>query len=689
MLTESVRDELVELAFAVCDATASDEQIDRLEALLADQPAARLLYLQCLELHFEIGRRPMPLGARGEALAAGAPATREDGMMKNVIPPIVLAPTPGSHTPLLGFHSPVGGFLFSYGMSAVILGIALVVGWAWRVSLVDRTVPTAASQVVGPDGRKPAGLLSVGRIIGTADCHWTDPQVEVARGDVVRLGQEYRLAAGCLEIGYDSGAKVILQGPCRYVVESKTGGFLGIGKLTARVESRADHSQLSTLNSRLFSVRTPTAIVTDLGTEFGVEVETSGKTYSHVFRGKIELRAANGRESATPNQRAPEAVELTRGQSATVPADRGDKIKVVSEPARVVTARFIREMPLPSGGRPPRAPLLLSRENGHSVAYRAVDLGTLGGPWSVPTAINRAGQVVGRSATSTGTTHAFLYTGGRMKDLGVLRGGNSRAASVNSAGDVVGDSGSTFDDCVAFLYTGGAMKGLGTLGGATSVAVDINDAGTVVGVSRNRKGIERAFLYTAAAGMKDLGSLGGPDASSCAQAINAAGQVVGYSQTTGGKVHAFLFTPAAGMKDLGAMGGDQSWAVHIADDGRVLGYFATGRGPYRAFAYSNQGVKDLGVVGEPSAAFFGPDRMKQVMGILQSHGGVSTFFCEHGEVSRFFVPTGAVAGVDTEFVAVGRNPSGQVACYGRPRPVQPNTAHAFLLTPEVKASERK
>ena len=44
----------------------------------------------------------------------------------------------------------------------------------------------------------------------------------------------------------------------------------------------------------LFVVRTPTAVITDLGTEFGVEVDKSGVTHSHVFRGKIEVRPAAG-----------------------------------------------------------------------------------------------------------------------------------------------------------------------------------------------------------------------------------------------------------------------------------------------------------------------------------------------------------------------------------------------------------
>ena len=43
-----------------------------------------------------------------------------------------------------------------------------------------------------------------------------------------------------MEITYDTGAKVILQGPVTYEVESKDGGYLSLGKLTARVETRGE-----------------------------------------------------------------------------------------------------------------------------------------------------------------------------------------------------------------------------------------------------------------------------------------------------------------------------------------------------------------------------------------------------------------------------------------------------------------
>ena len=43
-------------------------------------------------------------------------------------------------------------------------------------------------------------------------------------------------------------------------------------------------------NPSLFSIRTPTATVTDLGTEFGVEVSKEGYTTSHVYRGLVRVQ---------------------------------------------------------------------------------------------------------------------------------------------------------------------------------------------------------------------------------------------------------------------------------------------------------------------------------------------------------------------------------------------------------------
>ena len=101
-----------------------------------------------------------------------------------------------------------------------------------------------------------------------------------------------------MEITYDTGAKVILQGPVTYEVESN-GGYLSVGKLTGKLEKGNDEARMTNdeglrnssfvIRPSSFVIRTPTATVTDLGTEFGVEVSRAGDTETHIFVGAVKI----------------------------------------------------------------------------------------------------------------------------------------------------------------------------------------------------------------------------------------------------------------------------------------------------------------------------------------------------------------------------------------------------------------
>ena len=216
------------------------------------------------------------------------------------------------------------------------------------------------------------------------------------------------------------------------------------------------------------------------------------------------------------------------------------------------------------------------------------DLGTLGGPLSGADSINNKGQLAGTAQVTGGLgSHAFLYSNGIMTDLGTLGGTISNADWINDNGQIVGQTFVNLLTFHAFLYDG-TMHDLGTLGGPNSEAKGINNKAQIVGLSDTAANVNGgAFLYSSGV-MINLGSLGGQ--LSGALAINDNGQIVGSSQTAGGATHAFLYDGT--MHDLGTLGGT-CIANSINNSGQVVGYFSPTATSTRAFLYMNGTMTDL------------------------------------------------------------------------------------------------
>ena len=219
-------------------------------------------------------------------------------------PPSIRQSEPRDAAPSLPFgflgaisHGTVGyfssGWPVAYLVATVIFGIGLAVGAVVHVSepvqLAKQPSPVTQDRMT-----PPPRMEFVGQITGMANCQFKEGSefrvqgsgAENQRSEIrnqkslVALGDKFILASGLMEITYDTGAKVIVQGPATYEAESRNGGFLSLGKLIGKVTSEA---------ARGLTIRTPTAIVTDLGTEFGVEVSPQRESRVYVFRGKVKL----------------------------------------------------------------------------------------------------------------------------------------------------------------------------------------------------------------------------------------------------------------------------------------------------------------------------------------------------------------------------------------------------------------
>ncbi len=352
MNTPANQDELFDLLDALVSGAIAPAEHQRLEAILAADPSARQFYFDYLDMHLQLRRWQRAEGSdersggRGQSPAVGAavelPHQPDAASAEPLISPIIIDTSSPGPAPLLATLFAPGGWLFSYGAALVITGVMLLVLWTLKVSQ-QRDLANAPSAPTASRVEYEGLTESVGQITAVAECRWADPQD--APPAAVSLGRRYELASGLVEIAYKTGARVILEGPCEYEVDSAAGGFLALGKLTAKVEKLSAISyQLSAaeppksqIPNPNFVVRTPTAVVTDLGTEFGVEVEASGATRSQVFRGKVEMR------TVVDDGKRHEAVLLMANDSARVETGRDGTVRVVRQAAQ--PDRFQRQMP--------------------------------------------------------------------------------------------------------------------------------------------------------------------------------------------------------------------------------------------------------------------------------------------------------------------------------------------------------
>jgi hypothetical protein len=322
------------LSVACCD-DATQEDLTKLEAMVCDEPTMELV-IDFFQVDGELHRLARQQSGAKRCLEflgldIASPGQSVDPCIATEPPSLV--PTFFSAT----IHGAVGhfssGWPLAYLVATVVVGIGL---WISSVTpaFYPQQIAKRSSSTREIESAPEPQMVSVCRITAMADCQQVKGLVPLRVNDAVAVGRQFKLESGLMEIAYDSGAKVILQGPATYQVESAAGGFLSLGKLTAKVEKGLgirDKSPdiphpSSLIPHPLFVVRTPTATVTDLGTEFGVEVAKDGGCEVHVLTGLVQARFA-----ATPG-REPQLVRLKEGEgcryrpqlgaAAMIPIDR-------------------------------------------------------------------------------------------------------------------------------------------------------------------------------------------------------------------------------------------------------------------------------------------------------------------------------------------------------------------------------
>jgi probable HAF family extracellular repeat protein len=127
--------------------------------------------------------------------------------------------------------------------------------------------------------------------------------------------------------------------------------------------------------------------------------------------------------------------------------------------------------------------------------YSVVDLGTLGGVYSMAYGINASGTVVGVSALSSGRELPFFWNPSGIWTLSMPGSRFAVGRCINTAGQIAGYMDMPTGRQHAFLWSSTGVQDLGTLGGSDSFGYAINSGGQVVGVASTANGETHAFRW--------------------------------------------------------------------------------------------------------------------------------------------------------------------------------------------------
>lgn len=300
---------------------SSEEEAAALSREITSNPQARRLYLKMAGIHAALAAGEAPGGDEGSARVA--PSTR------------------WTRHPLAW---------------AAALALMAAGGWfAW----LNRPATFA-----------PAEATPVARVGPMENARWVAPETRLQPGDLLRPGQSLELSTGSAVVEFVSGARVTLLAPCIFEVTSANGGFLSLGQLKAVAD---------TPQSKGFTVRTRTAKVVDIGTEFVAAAAPDGQSRIDVTEGEVQVHVAGAR--SPQRLRTGEALSVEAGSAPVlVRIEPGDgtaefRFPTIEPPSAVdhadasrgeATIRVVRgalraNVPIPSG-----SPFLLLDGRGQS-----------------------------------------------------------------------------------------------------------------------------------------------------------------------------------------------------------------------------------------------------------------------------------------------------------------------------------
>lgn len=291
--------EIQDLLFGMQDGEASSDAGQRLESLLSGDSGARAEYIRLMGLQVN-------LRLQQQARQFDLPATLDD--RQHVSVPSRRQRWWSRGVDVINRNSTVSMIVSGLFMTIILLLLAL-----WIVP--DR-------QPLGPVDAAPS-IEFVAHITATSGATFdVSSDGNLMNRDLFH-DDKIVLTSGLVEVAFDSGAVLLLEGPTHLQVNSPMTATLQHGALSARVVKQAVG----------FTVNGPGIQVVDLGTEFGMSLDPQGGGELAVFDGAVSADIVGAGRQQSFRLAAGESLEWNAGGSDVVKTERAD------------SSRFARRIP--------------------------------------------------------------------------------------------------------------------------------------------------------------------------------------------------------------------------------------------------------------------------------------------------------------------------------------------------------
>jgi hypothetical protein len=316
--------QLLDLLAALCDERLTAAQRDELDALLRTDPAARQMYVRYMHMEAGLFRLlrvkqslPSPDDTQwiqqfldrqeDQAVLSHEPAAGKASLDDTMVVPAMVDKDLPSWSDFGELAEPAP---FWAGPRAANSGARRLPRSRWRQSGWAAAVLLGAGALAwllhGRPSPQPAPSATVATITAEVGAKWAE-NVSTNTG-ALPAAVPLKLTAGYAQLTFRDGGNIIVEAPAQFTVESARSMQLASGKLTATVAGGG------------FVVTTPGSTLTDLGTEFGVEVDGQKLTHLEVFKGRVRASIAANATTTSRVLTASQAVDIPASATAIRPA---------------------------------------------------------------------------------------------------------------------------------------------------------------------------------------------------------------------------------------------------------------------------------------------------------------------------------------------------------------------------------